>query len=99
MSSQTGVMGSSQTIPDRLELSSLGPTPQAALRRLVDEFERRGWRDDGTGALAVVRLLEGGGGSAPWGKAAKAVPRVFLSSNRVLRRDLEAALRSAAKKS
>ncbi|HXE98739.1 MAG TPA: hypothetical protein VN458_00165 [Solirubrobacterales bacterium] len=91
-------MGSRQTIPDRLELSSLGPTPQAALRRLVDEFERRGWRDDGTGALAVVRVLEGGGGSAPWSEAAKAVPRVFLSHNHARRRDLEEALRSAAGK-
>jgi hypothetical protein len=92
-------MGTSKTAPDRLELSSLGPTPQAALRRLVDEFERRGWRDDGTGALAVVRVLESGGGSAPWAKAVKSVPRVFLSLNHARRGDLEEALRSAAKKS
>jgi hypothetical protein len=91
-------MPSSRRSPDRLELSSLGPTPQAALRVLADEFERRGWRDDSASALAVIRLLEGDGGSAPWGKAAKAVPSVFLSANRVLRRDLEDALKAAATK-
>jgi hypothetical protein len=86
------------TTHKRLELSDLGPTPQAALRHLVDEFERRGWRDDGGSALAVVRLLENAGGSASWRKAVDAVPRSFLSSNHVYRRDLEAALRSAASK-
>lgn len=89
------------TIPagqKRLELSDLGPTPQAALRHIVDEFERRGWRDDGASALAIVRVLQSGGGSATWKKAAGAVPRNFLSSNHVYRRDLETALRRAASK-
>jgi hypothetical protein len=79
-----------------LRLESLGATPQAALRHLVDEFERRGWRDDGSSALAVVRLLESANGAASWRKAAGAVPRSFLALNNVRRRDLESALRDAA---
>lgn len=82
----------------QLELSRLGPTPQAALRNIADEFERRGWRDEGSGALAVVRLLEGSGGAASWRSAAGAVPSVFLSSNQVLRRDLVEALKAASKR-
>jgi hypothetical protein len=62
----------------------------------VDEFERRGWHDDGASALAVVRLLESADGMASWRKAAEAVPRSFLATNRVRRRDLESALREAA---
>jgi hypothetical protein len=90
-------MSNGRAPSERLELSSLGPTPQAALRHLADEFERRGWNDDSAGALAVVRLLEGTGGAAPWSKAAKAVPPVFLSSNRVLRREVVEALKAAAR--
>jgi hypothetical protein len=77
-------------------LTSLGPTPQAALRHLADEFERRGWNDDSAGALAVIRTIENDGGSTSWRKAARAVPGVFLSANHVLRRDLEQALKAAA---
>ena len=82
--------------PDALLLANLGSTPQAALRHLVDEFERRGWRDDGSSALAVIQLLESSGGAAPWRKAADAVPRRFLTANHVRRRDLEGALRDAS---
>jgi hypothetical protein len=64
----------------------------------VDEFERRGWRDDGSSALAVVRLLQDAEGATSWRKAAGAVPRSFLATNRVHRRDLELALRHAASK-
>jgi hypothetical protein len=81
---------------DELQLTSLGTTPQGALRHLVDEFERRGWRDDGSSALAVVRLLESSGGAASWRKVVDAVPRSFLAINQVRRRDLESALREAA---
>jgi hypothetical protein len=91
-------MAKSRPLSGQLELSGLGPTPQAALRNIADEFERRGWRDEGAGALAVIRLLESSGGVASWRSAAGAVPSVFLSSNRVLRRDLEDALKAASKK-
>ena len=85
-----------QALPEKLDLSLLGATPQAAMRRLGDEFERRGWRDESGAALSVVRRLEGDGGSSSWQRAAKAVPSVFLSKNRVPRRDLEDALKAAA---
>jgi hypothetical protein len=80
---------------DELSLDSLGATPQAALRHLVDEFERRGWRDDGTSALAIVRVLEAHGGAIAWRKAIQAVPGSFLASNHVRRTELESALREA----
>ena len=92
-------MARSRPLSKQLELSRLGPTPQAALRNVADEFERRGWRDEGAGALAVIRLLEGSGGAASWRSAAGAVPSIFLSSNRVLRSDLEEALKMASKRS
>jgi hypothetical protein len=88
----------SEALSPRLELSLLGPTPQAALRNVADEFERRGWNDDAAAALSVIRQLEGDGGASTWKMAARAVPQMFLSSNRVLRRDLEDALKSAAKR-
>jgi hypothetical protein len=91
-------MSRGQTLSTELELSRLGPTPQAALRNIADEFERRGWHDETSGALAVVRLLESSGGSASWRSAAGAVPSVFLSSNRVLRRDLVEALKAVSKR-
>ena len=91
-------MPKGQSLSRQLELARLGPTPQAALRNVADEFERRGWRDEGASALAVIRLLEGSGGAASWRSAAGAVPSVFLSSNRVLRRDLEDALKAASKR-
>jgi hypothetical protein len=75
-----------------LDLRYLGPTPQSALRRLVDEFEVRGWRDDGETALAVVRFLDAQGGSAPTTKVARVVPQSFLRSNGLQRRKLESFL-------
>lgn len=89
-------MSDENKINDRLELASLGPTPQAALRHLVDEFERHGWKDEGTTALTLVRALESYGGSMTWKKAVDMAPKDFLASNRLYRRDLEAALRQAA---
>ena len=71
-------------------------TPQAALRHLVDEFERRGWRDDGGGALAIVQLLQQQGGSATLRQAASAVPSSFMAVNGAWRRDLQDAVRAAA---
>jgi hypothetical protein len=68
---------------EELQLVVLGATPQAALRHLVDEFERRGWRDDGGGALAIVRLLQDKGGSATWCSGRGHVPRFGVSLGRM----------------
>jgi hypothetical protein len=81
---------------EQLQLVALGATPQAALRHLVDEFERRGWRDDGGGALAIVQLLQDRGGTATVRQAASAVPSSFMAINRAKRRDLQDAVRAAA---
>jgi hypothetical protein len=85
-------------MPTTVLLSDLGLTPQAALRHLVDEFERRGWRDDGSSALAVVRLLQDSGGQSTLRKAAGAVPSAFLVVNRVRRSEVQDAVRSAARR-
>lgn len=35
-----------------------GESPQALLSLVVDEFERRRWRDQGQAALKVVRTIQ-----------------------------------------
>jgi hypothetical protein len=82
-----------------LALKALGSTPQSALRRLVDEFEGRGWRDDGETALAVVRFLDEQGGAASTRRVARIVPQSFLTHNRVPRRQVESFLLELAKPS
>lgn len=63
----------------------------AFLRLVTDEFDRRGWRERDSTALAITnRFLEGGRFSAS--SLATKAPRVFLSENKISRKDLERAL-------
>lgn len=50
----------------------------ALYRSILEEFERRGWRDDGATALALARRIDGG--SSP-GSAAKSAPSSFRAQN------------------
>jgi hypothetical protein len=85
-------MGVAAEQGDLLSLSSLGRTPQAAIRTLLTAFRHRGWRDYGA-ALAIVRALENADGSLPIVAAARHVPSDFLARNSVRRRDVEVLLR------
>jgi predicted component of type VI protein secretion system len=73
------------------ELSHIGPTPQAAIRTLLDLFRARGWRDHGA-ALAVVRALEEAGGVLSVSAAVRAMPSIFFARNALRRADAERAL-------
>jgi hypothetical protein len=73
----------------QLTIEMLGPTGPRRLKRLYDEFESRGWRDQGDGAITVIYYLDDHGGRAGWRALAHAVPSIFLARNRIKRRDLE----------
>jgi len=68
------------------------------LSYLVDEFERRGWRDDGQTAFALVRLVEDQGGEPGPSRLEQSVSSSFRVQNNAaiaeVRRALVAALRS-----
>lgn len=61
--------------------------------RILSEFSRRGWREDGE-AAAIVSSLERVPGSAPKTLAAS-VPKSFLLNNAVARTELERAIAAA----
>jgi hypothetical protein len=69
-------------------LESLGPTPQAAVRRLMTEFRRRGWHDAGGTAVAIVRTLEQAQRAVPPHRAAAVVAAEFLAVNQASRRQV-----------
>lgn len=76
---------------ETFELSDLGPTPQAAIRTLLDLIRDHGWRDHGA-ALAVVRAVEDAGGVISISAAVRAMPKIFLARNDLRRMDVERAL-------
>jgi hypothetical protein len=53
----------------------------ALISRLVDEFEARGWREDGYTALAIAREVDEFGPDAAKLRLATTVPRLFLVRN------------------
>jgi hypothetical protein len=67
-------------------------TPQALLSLVVDEFERRGWRDTDQAALKIVRAAERADGHFDF-KALSLLPSgTFLTVNGASRADVQAAL-------
>lgn len=72
-----------------LDLETLGPTPQAAVRRLITEFRRRGWRETGGAAVAIVRALEEARAAVPPHRAAAVVAAEFLAMNQTSRTEVE----------
>jgi hypothetical protein len=51
------------------------------LSRIVDQFENRGWRDDGHTAWAIVRLVARGGSVPPIDVLGEAVTPLFRARN------------------
>jgi hypothetical protein len=65
------------------------------LRRLVGEFERRGWRDDGETALAIVIEAQRRGRCPSSGALREIVPSSFLAVNSTSRAKVHDACRTA----
>jgi ADP-ribosylglycohydrolase len=65
------------------------------LRRLVAEFERRGWRDDGETALAVVQAILRRGRPPSARELADIVPSTFLAANGTTRNRVREASKAA----
>jgi hypothetical protein len=61
------------------------------LSSLVDEFERRGWREDGHTALSLVRLFDIGLERPTVEDVARVVPRRFLVRNETSALEVRAA--------
>jgi hypothetical protein len=76
----------------------LTSSPQIAstvlLRRLIAEFERNGWRDDGETALAIVQEVKRQGRCPSQKALGKIVPSAFLAQNAATRRSLQDACRA-----
>jgi hypothetical protein len=68
-------------------------TPQALISRIVDEFDRRRWRDEEGAALRVVHSLENGQGDVA--ALAKIPSRTFLARNGATRAEVTQALTRA----
>ncbi len=83
-----GETGSVRVAP-LLQLKTLGTTPQAATRRLLTEFRRRGWQDPGASAVAIVRALEETRGGITPRRAAALIGQDFLAVNGLKRSDVE----------
>lgn len=65
---------------------------QRLLSRIVDEFERRGWREDGQAALALVSMLARSGSEPSSEDVDRAVGRRFQVQNAVGPAEIRAAL-------
>jgi hypothetical protein len=65
-----------------------GDSPQALLSRIVEEFERRRWRDTGGAGLQIVRAIERSGGQIDPAALARIPSRTFLAVNRATRADV-----------
>jgi hypothetical protein len=68
-------------------------TPQALISRIVDEFDRRRWRDEESAALRVIHALENG--QHDMGTLAKIPSRTFLARNSTTRAEVRQALTRA----
>lgn len=68
---------------------------QRLLSRLVDEFERRGWREDGHTALALVSMLANSGSEPTAEDVDRAVGRRFQVQNEADPGEIRAALAQA----
>jgi hypothetical protein len=69
-----------------------GESPQALLSLVVDEFERRRWRDAGSAALKIVRAVERHGGQVDPAALARVPSRTFLVANRTTRAEVSDAI-------
>lgn len=78
-----------------LHLEAFGISPKHALRKLLNEFRTRGWRDPGDAALLVIRKVERQPGVSA-DRAAAAAPPEFFDVNHLKREDLADALREIA---
>jgi len=65
------------------------------LSRLVDQFEYRGWRDDGQTAWAIVRLVARDGDVPPNDLLGEVVSSVFRLRNHATLDQVRAALAAA----
>jgi hypothetical protein len=70
-------------------------SPQALLSLVVDEFERRRWRDSGQAALKIVGAIERAGGQIDPAALARVPGRTFLVINRTTRADIRDAVARA----
>jgi hypothetical protein len=70
-------------------------TAQMLVSRLIDQFERRRWRDVDNSALQIARAVEKAGGQANAHELARVPSRTFLDVNHVTRADLEEAVAKA----
>lgn len=68
-----------------------GESPQALLARVVDEFERRRWRDMDQASLKIVHSIEHAG-TVDISSLAGIPSRTFLTINRATRADVREAL-------
>jgi hypothetical protein len=74
----------------------MSETPQALISMLVDEFERRGWRDSGAAtALAIVRILQTHHGELDLDELAGLPSQRFLAANRATRGEVREAIERA----
>jgi len=65
------------------------------LSRLVDQFEARGWRDDGHTAWALVRLVAEDGRTADLSRIRGAVSPAFRARNSATLAEVLSALEAA----
>lgn len=72
-----------------------GESPQALLSLVVDEFERRRWRDTGQAALKIVRAIERSGGQVDSAALGRVPSRTFLVVNRTTRAEVRGAVARA----
>lgn len=82
-----------RTSADAVRLSTADR--QRLLSRLVDEFERRGWREDGHAALALVSLLASSTSEPTAADVDRAVGRRFQVQNEADPGEIRAALAQA----
>jgi hypothetical protein len=71
--------------------------PKELLKRTVDEFERRGWRDDSSVALGITRTIQGMDQPMDLDSLVSTVPRTFLERNGTTRAELRGAIESIVK--
>jgi hypothetical protein len=69
-----------------------GESPQALLSLIMDEFERRRWRDTGQAALKIVRSIQRGGGTIDPSALSRIPSPAFLAVNRTTRNQVREAL-------
>jgi hypothetical protein len=67
------------------------------ISRIVDEFELRGWREDGYTAMAIAALLAGEGAPATTTQLESIVTSRFLARNHASLSDVRDAVASAVR--